>query len=549
MKRNKIALASAALLAIGALALAGCASGGSDTGDKGGSSGSSSAIITANGSEPENPLIPTNTNEVGGGKILDSIFAGLAYYDGKGALVNDMADQITVDSPEKLTVTLKKGQKFTDGTEVKADNFIKAWNYGALFSNKQLNQSWFSDIVGFSDTADSELTGLEKTDDYTFTITLSNPVAADFATRLGYSAFYPLPDVAFDDMAAFGENPIGNGPYKLDGDGAWQHDVKISLVKNDDYQGGREVVNGGLTVTFYSSLDAAYADLQSGELDVLDQIPDTAIATFEDDLGDRAVNQPAAIFQSFTIGEQIAHFSGEEGQLRRAALSMSIDRDQITDKIFGGTRTPASDFTSPVIDGWSDSLKGADVLTYNPDEAKKLWAEADKISPWSGTFQIAYNSDGPHQAWVDAVSNSIKNTLGIEASGAPFVDFATLRSTVNERGADGKRTIQTANRSGWQADYPGLYNFLAPLYETGASSNDGDYSNPDFDALLKKGASASDSADAIKDYQEAQEILLKDLPAIPLWYQNVSGGYGESVSNVTFGWNSVPLYYEITKSK
>lgn len=548
MKRNKIALAGIGLLAVGALALAGCSSK-SGGGDATASGGDSKSIIRALGSEPENPLIPTNTNEVGGGKILDSLFAGLAYYDAKGKLVNDMADSIKVDDSSDLTIKLKEGNTFSDGEKVTADSFINAWQYGAKFSNKQLNSSWFSDIEGFSADADSELTGLKKIDDYSFSIKLANPVAADFSQRLGYSAYYPLPAASLKDMTAAGENPVGNGPYKLAKKGAWQHSVEIDLVKNDDYKGGRQAKNGGVTFVFEATPDAAYADLLSNKIDVIDQIPSSAQQTFESDLGDRAVNQPAAIFQSFTIGEQIAHFSGEEGQLRRAALSMSIDRDQITDKIFGGTRTPASDFTSPVIDGWSDSLKGADVLTYNPDEAKKLWAEADKISPWSGTFQIAYNSDGPHQAWVDAVSNSIKNTLGIEASGAPFVDFATLRSTVNERGADGKRTIQTANRSGWQADYPGLYNFLAPLYETGASSNDGDYSNPDFDALLKKGASASDSADAIKDYQEAQEILLKDLPAIPLWYQNVSGGYGESVSNVTFGWNSVPLYYEITKSK
>src|SRR5690606_18486691 len=109
-----------------------------------------------------------------------------------------------------------------------------------------------------------ELTGLKKTDDHTFTIELTSPVANDFATRLGYSAFYPLPDVAFDDMKAFGENPIGNGPYKLAGEGAWQHDVKIDLVKNEDYQGDRKVMNGGLTITFYASFDAAYADLQGG---------------------------------------------------------------------------------------------------------------------------------------------------------------------------------------------------------------------------------------------------------------------------------------------
>ncbi|MDO9396227.1 MAG: ABC transporter substrate-binding protein, partial [Herbiconiux sp.] len=277
-------------------------------------------------------------------------------------------------------------------------------------------------------------------------------------------------------------------------------------------------------------------------LDVLDNIPASAYATFESDLGDRAVNQPAAVFQSFTIPERLAHFGNdEEGKLRRAALSMAINRDQITDVIFEGTRTPASDFTSPVIDGWSDSLEGAEVLAYNPDEAKKLWAQADAISPWSGSFQIAYNADGGHAEWVDATANSIKNTLGIDASGAPYPTFAESRTAITDR------SIQTAFRTGWQADYPGLFNFLGPLYATNASSNDGDYSNPEFDALLNEGSSTADSGQANEDFQKAQEILLKDLPAIPLWYANVTGGYGETVDNVEFGWNSVPLYYEITK--
>ncbi len=550
MKRNKIALAGAALLAVGALALAGCSGGSTPkpTGDTGGNT-DPNAIITASGSEPENPLIPTNTNEVGGGKILDSIFAGLAYYDGSGKLVNDMADSIKVDSPTQLTVKLKSGQKFTDGTDVTADSFIKAWNYGAKTSNAQLNQSWFADIVGFNDKADSELTGLKKVSDTEFTIELTSPVAADFQTRLGYSAYYPLPEAAFADMKKFGENPIGNGPYKLAKEGAWQHKVKIDLVKNPDYKGVRTLKNGGLTLNFYASYEAAYADLQGGNVDVIDGIPDSSIATFQTDLGDRAVNQPAAIIQTFTIGEQIAHFAGDEGKLRRAAISMAIDRNSITKTIFNDTRVPATDFTSPALNGYQKSLDGGDVLKYNPDEAKKLWAEADKISKWSGKFEIAYNANGPHQAWVDAVSNSLKNTLGIEAGGKSYVDLATLRAAVNARGADGKRTIQTANRSGWQADYPGVYNFLYPLYATGASSNDGDYSNADVDKLLAEGAAATSVEDANKKYTEVQDILIKDLPAIPLWYQNSIGGFGTKVQNVKFGWNSVPLFEDITTSK
>ena len=539
MKRNKIALSGIALLVAGGLALAGCSSTGSGT-PSASEGGASTAIIKTNGSEPANPLIPTNTNEVGGGKILDEIFAGLIYYDAAGEPQNDMAESITVDDAQNLTVKIKEGQTFTDGTEVQAHNFIEAWNYGAKLSNEQLSSYFFEDIEGFSWDEDTELTGLVEVDDYTFTIALNKP-ASDFALRLGYSAFYPLPDVAFEDIDAFGENPIGNGPYKLAAEDAWQHDVQISLVKNEDYTGGRTAQNAGLDIIFYATQEAAYADLQGGNVDVIDGMPPSALATFEDELGERAVNQPAAIFQSFTIPERLAHFSGDEGKLRRAAISMAINREEITDVVFQGTRTPASDFTSPVIAGWSDSLEGAEVLAYNPDEAKKLWAEADAIAPWTGSFQIAYNADGGHQTWVDAVANSIKNTLGIDASGAPFVDFASLRTDVTGR------TIQTAFRTGWQADYPGLYNFLGPLYATGAGSNDGDYSNPEFDDLLSSGISATDPEAANADFQEAQSILLADLPVLPLWYSNVTGGFAEGVENVEFGWNSVPLYHQITK--
>ncbi|MGW9021083.1 peptide ABC transporter substrate-binding protein [Leucobacter chromiiresistens] len=542
MKRPRIGYAFIALAAAGALALSGCSSSG-DGGNGEGGSADSAAIITTNGSEPQNPLIATNTNEVGGGKILDLIFAGLVYYDAEGAAHNDLAESIESDDATNYTITIRDDATFTDGTPVKAENFVKAWNYGANADNAQLNSYFFEDIEGFSyEESVPELSGLKVVDDTTFTVKL-NKAASDFPQRLGYSAFYPLPDVAFDDMAAQGEMPVVNGPYMLAGEGAWQHDEQIELVVNEDYNGPRKPQNGGVTIKFYATQDASYSDLLGGNVDVIDQIPETQLANFQSDLGDRAVNQPAAVFQSFTIPESLEHFSGEEGELRRKAISMSIDREQITDKIFDGTRTPASDFTSPVIDGWSDSLEGAEVLEYNPEEAKKLWAEADEIAPWSGdTFEIAYNSDGGHQAWVDATSNSIASTLGIKAAGKAYPKFDVLREEITNR------TITTAFRTGWQADYPGLYNFLGPLYATNASSNDGDYSNPEFDKLLQEGSVDTDPASANEKFQQAQEVLLEDLPAFPLWYANVNGGYGESVDNVEFGWNSVPLYYEITKN-
>jgi oligopeptide transport system substrate-binding protein len=531
-------LSALALVSVSALALSGCASS-SDEADA--PAADTSAIVSTNGSEPQNPLIPTNTTETGGGKITTSIFAGLVSYNADGEIENEVASSIESDDATTWTVTLEDGWTFSNDEPVTASSFVDAWNYGALFSNAQSASYFFDNIVGFNVEADSELTGLKVVDDSTFTVELASP-EADWPLRLGYTAYMPLPSVAFDDMAAFGENPIGNGPYMLDGEGAWVHEEGISLVTNPAYDGVRKPVNGGLDIQFYADQGAAYADVQGGNLDVLDAVPDSAFETYEDEFGDRAVNQPAAIFQGFNMPYYLEHWEGEEGKLRRAAISMAIDREQITDVIFQGTRTPATDFTSPVIDGYSDSLEGAEVLEFNPEEAEKLWAEADAIAPYGDTtFDLAYNSDGGHQAWVDAVTNSIKNTLGIDAVGKPYPTFA---AALDDRSND---ALTGGTRAGWQADYPSLYNFLAPLYQTGAGSNYEDYTSDAFDTLLSEGAASSTVEDATAKYQAAQEVLLEDLPTIPLWYSNVNGVSSEAVDNVEFGWDSVPLYFQITK--
>jgi oligopeptide transport system substrate-binding protein len=539
LKIKRFGVIAIALAAAGALTLSGCTSG--DASPTAGA-GDSTAVITTNGNEPQNPLIPTNTNEVGGAKILNSIFAGLVYYDAEGNPVNDLAESIETDDAQTYTIKIKPDQKFTNGEPVTANSFVDAWNYGALLSNEQLSSYFFESIEGFSYDEDSELTGLEVVDDTTFTVKLKQP-ESDFPLRLGYTAYLPLPESAFEDIAAFGENPVGNGPYMLDGEGAWKHNEKIDLVVNPDYDGGRKAQNGGLDIIFYATQEAAYADLQGGNLDVLDAIPDGALSTYEDEFPDRSVNQAAAIFQSFTIPARLPHFDGEEGKLRRAAISKAINREEITDVIFAGTRTPAHDFTSPVIAGYSEDIPGSEVLDFDADEAKALWAEADAIAPWDGTFQIAYNADGGHQAWVDAVANQLKNNLGIDASGAPYPTFAEARTAITDR------TIQTAFRTGWQADYPALFNFLGPIYGTGAGSNDGDYSNPEVDQLLDEGLAETDLEAANAKFQQVQEILFQDLPAIPLWYATVNGAWGETVENVEYGWDSVPLYHQVTKSE
>jgi len=535
-----------AAAAAAALLLTACSSNsGSSSSSSSASSAGGNGIVTAWSSEPQNPLVPANTNESGGTKIIQSVMSGLVYYDAKGAPHNDLADSIETKDQTNYTIAIKSGQKWSDGSTVTAKNFVDAWNWGALSTNAALLGSFFAPIEGYDAVSATPptaqtLSGLKVVDDTHFTVKLARP-QADFALQLGYIAFYPMPDAAFTDIKAFGDAPASDGPYMLKSPTAWQHNVKIDLVPNPDYKGPRKPQNGGLTLSFYATSEAAYNDLLSGSLDVLEQVPTSALPTYKSDLGDRSFNQPSAVFQSFTIPQNLPHFSGPEGALRRQAISEAIDRPTITKTIFQSTRTPATDFTSPTISGYSKDIKGNEVLKYNADNAKKLWAQADAMSKWSGSFTIAYNADGSHQAWVDAVTNSIKNTLGIDASGKPYPTFAALRKDVTAR------TITGAFRSGWQADYPGLYDFIQPLYYTGASSNDGDYSNPTLDKKIDEAAAANSLDELNKELNDAQTILFKDLPAIPLWYSNVSGGSSDKVSNVEIGWDSNPLYYSITK--
>lgn len=537
MIKKRAGLSALAVLGATALALTACSSNSSDGGGSG--SANASGIVTTNGSEPQNPLIPSNTTETGGGKIIDSLFEGLVSYDADGKPVNEVAKSIDTDDSKTFDITLNTNYTFTNGEKVTAESFTKAWNWAAQKSNAQGASYFFENIEGYNADKDSELTGLKVVDDDEFTVTLKS-AQSDFPLSLGYSAFVPLPSSFYDDTKAFGENPIGNGPYKLDGKKAWTHNQSIKLVTNKDYEGKRKPKNGGLTITFYASQDTAYSDAQGGNLDVLDAVPDSAFKTYKSDFPDSNVNQPAAIFQAIYLPYYLDHWKGEEGTLRREAISMAINRKQITDKIFDGTRTPAKDFTSPVIAGWNDDLDGSDVLDYNESEAKKLWAEADKISKYDDTLTITYNADGGHEAWVTAVTNSISNTLGIKAEGNAIPTFQeALDLQTNDKLTGGSRT-------GWQADYPSLYNFLGPTMGEGSSNNYSRYDSKEYNELLAEGRSAATVEEGNKAFDQAQELLFKDLPEIPLWYSNVTGVWNaDNVSNVKFGWNSVPLYYDI----
>lgn len=531
-----LATAAAALLVVASLA--GCGGG-----------VLSPDLVVVNGGEPPNPLVPTGTNDSQGGRILDRLFAGLMSYDAAGNPAPEVAQSIESGDNVNYRIVLKPGWRFTDGSPVTAHSFVDAWNYGALSTNAQLQQSFFSPIDGYDALAAGQpqqttMTGLRVVNDLEFTVRLKAPTV-DFKLRLGHSAFYPLPQAAFRDMAAFGRHPIGNGPYQLAGgpDGpAWEHNVRIDLRPNPDYHGNRKPRNKGLRFEFYANLDTAYADLLSGNLDVLDTIPPSALPVYRRDLGDRVTAGPAAINQSLDTPLRLPHFGGEEGRVRRLALSAAINRAQICRQIFADTRSPARDFTARSLPGFDPNIAGSDALDFDPERARRLWAQADAISAWSGSYPIAYNADAGHQDWVDAVANGIKNVLGIDALGAPQPTFAGFRTQITNR------SIGSAFRSGWQGDYPSMIEFLAPLFATGAGSNDVGYSSPRFDAALATAEAAPDLPQAAALANDAQRILFHDMPVVPLWNYISVVGWSAEVSHVTVTWNGLPDYENIVKA-
>ncbi|UCM90155.1 peptide ABC transporter substrate-binding protein [Streptomyces marincola] len=530
-----------------AIVLAATACGGGD--DTGGGSGG--GMIRASWGDPQHPLEPANTNEVQGGKVLDMIFRGLKRYDPEtGEAEDEMAETIETDDQQNFTITIEDGWTFSDGTPVTAASYVDAWNYGAHIDNAQVASYFFQFIDGYDEvhpteegeeaTADT-LSGLRVIDDLTFSVRLSEPFSL-WPETLGYAAYAPLPRAFFDDHDAWLDKPIGNGPYRID---SYNRSQSMTLVKYEGFAGEDEAQNDGVELRVYTDNNTAYTDLQAGNLDLIDDVPASQLQHASEDLGDRYINQPAGIIQTVSFPLYDEGWEGERGAQLRRGLSMAIDREQITSRIFHDTRTPASDFTSPVLGdagGYEEGLCG-EVCTYDPERARQLIEDAGGLP--GGRVTLTSNVDtGSHRQWMDAVCNSINNAL--DDTGActvnPVPTFADFRNRVTGREMTGMF------RTGWQMDYPLIQNFLQPLYYTDASSNDSGYSSEEFDELVDRANSESDEDAAVETFQDAERVLAQDLPAIPLWYQNGTAGHSERLSDVTLNPFSVPVFTDIKVS-
>ncbi|QMU67701.1 ABC transporter substrate-binding protein [Streptacidiphilus sp. P02-A3a] len=526
-----------------ALAATACSSGSSSS--SGGSSGN--GVVSALWGIPQNSLMPGNTNEINGSKVIQNILTGLISYDPKtNAPVKENEDSITTTDQQNFTVKIKPNLKFSDGTPVTASSYVDAWNYAALSTNKQLNGSYFDIVQGYPAVAPATgnptattMSGLKVVNDTTFTVALTAKNST-WPQSLGFLGFDPLPTSFFKDPAAWAKNPIGNGPYKIS---SYTVNQEMDLVPNPEYTGAQTAQNKGLALKVYTDPTAAYADLQSGKLDVDDTIPTSDLPNVKSDLNGRFINTPSGTTAYIGFPLYRADWSTANARQVRVGLSMAIDRATISQKIFNSTVTPATEFTNPVLGdagGYKANLCGSS-CDYNPTKAKQLIDSAGGLP--GGQMSIAYNSDGGNADWVNAVCNSINNALSNNNAcvGKPTTNFADLRNQITNK------QVTSAFRTAWSMDWPLAVDFLQPLFSTNGAANDSHYSNAHFDSLINQANSASSTTAANTLLQQAEAQLVTDMPNIPLWYSNSTAGYSANVSNVQMDGFKVPVYWAVKK--
>ncbi len=491
------------------------------------------STISIYGIEPENPLVPGNTTEVGGNRVVDALFTGLVSYDPRTAEpINAVAESIETPDSRVYTIRLKDGWTFHDGTPVTARSFADAWNYTAYSPNAQQTASFFTQIQGFSDvnTADpdgpdgpqqapppaaTEMSGLRVVDDLTLEVTLAEPFAV-FPTQLGYAAFSPLPEAFFADREAFEAHPIGNGPFRFV---SRQPNANIKLTRYEGYAGEKPKVKD-VEIRIYKTVEAAYSDVVANNLDFLEIIPPSALAgnLYQADLPGRSLSQTYLGIQTVTFPLYDPRFANPD---LRKALSMAIDREAINQQIFNGLRPPADGYVAPNVPGRAQNQCG-ELCTYQPQRAKQMFDATGFVGP----IELTSNVDAGNTEWMQAACTSIRNALGRECRFLPVPTFGEFRTAINAR------EMSAIYRSGWVADYPSIENFLNPLYRTGGSSNDGGYSNPAVDATLARADAATSEEQAHQLYQEAERMVLQDMPAIPMYFQSVQAGWSERLRNV-----------------
>lgn len=477
-------------------------------------------IVWNIGEDPKtiDPALNTSSNA---GNIILNTFEGLVRVDEDTNILPGVAETWDV-SEDGLTYTfnLRKDAKWSDGEGVTANDFKYAW-IRALKPETAAEYAYqlyyIKNAEAFANGEVSEdKVGIEVKDDYTLVVTLNSPTTY-FLQLCAFATYQPVrQDVIEKNGEAWARSPetyISNGAFKMT---EWKDKESIILEKNENYWNASEVKSNKVDIRLVSEETTSYAEFKAGNFDLIESVPAAEIETAVDSGDAKIFTEFATYFLCLNVGNNVDQFSQEavkalQNPKFREALSLAIDRESIVKNITKGGQVPAHSFTAPgiTLEDGSSFDKEYISTTANIEAAKEALAEAGYPNGEGlPTFNFAINSEGSHEQIAQYLQDAWKQIgVNVEITKQEFKVFITTRQEGN----------YMIGRHGWSGDYIDPITFL-DLWVTGGGNNDAGYSNAKYDELIAKAKATVDEEEKFELLQQAEEILMNELPVIPLYY-------------------------------
>jgi oligopeptide transport system substrate-binding protein len=526
-------------MVVPALLFAACGGDDDKSANQGGSTAGKDGGVFRIGLVEPTAIDPFNSQESEGILVTKQLFTGLV-------TVNDETAELTPGVAEKWskndecsqwTFNLRSGTKFSNGDPVDAQAFIRGFTRSAkqkAASDVAYHMAGIDGYEAIHGGTSETFSGLSAPDANTLAVKLSAP-DCEFDKKTLQPVMSPVPAVAGEaDNKTFNDMPIGNGPFKMKE--PWRHDQSITLVRSDSYFGTKAHLDE-VAITLQPSqgaLEAEFKGVQQGQYDYA-RIPPALIPQA------KAEFEPKGGFlHELTNGINYMLVNVVNPPLNkvdaRKAISLAIDRDAIIEGVYKGLQTKATSIVPPPFKAYYQ--EGVCDVCAKPDvaRAKELAAKAG-LKP--GTkVNLAFNTGGGHEAWVQAVQQQLQENLGLKVELQPY-PFKELLQKESAKDASG------LFRAAWSADYPSAENFLFPLLSKQSlppGDNRGRYDNPEFDKLLSQARTTADEGERAKLIKAAEKIAIgDDLALIPMWYRDQYRVYDSSKwTNVGMDFNENP---------
>ncbi|MEC6162364.1 MULTISPECIES: ABC transporter substrate-binding protein [Klebsiella] len=469
-------------------------------------------LVRNNGSEPSS-LDPHKVESDVENNIISDLFEGLVSVSPTGEIEPRLAEKWENKDNIVWTFHLRPGVTWSDGTAITAQDIVWSWQrlVSPLTASPYASYPGNMHIVNGAEIAQGkkapETLGVKALDDATLVVTLTQPNAA-FLAMLAHPSLVPLDKVLisrYGDKWTKPEHMVTSGPYKLS---QWVVNERIVAERNPRYWDNAHTVINKVTYLPISSETADVNRYKAGEIDIVYTVPINQFAQLKKTMGDQLDVSPQLATYYYEFNTTRPPFN--DSRVRRA-LNMALDKDIIAEKVLGQGQRPAWLISQPDIGGVE--LHNPEYANWPRDkriaEAKKLLSEAGYNESHPLVFNLLYNTSESHQRIAIAASSMWKKNLGVEAK-LQNQEWKTMLDTMHTHNFD-------AVRYAWIADYDDAATFLNN-FRTGDSENTSQYSNPAYDEALRNAAKASDTMARGKFYQQAEDLLGQDVPAIPVYH-------------------------------